>query len=153
MNGNMEINNQINSNTMKTLNKTATKIFLKLVEMAKNNEDNYIKIDNTAGVFMPLLVEKVGNIEDYECFSLAHYGEQNGDLMADPEMCFLLAQNEQNAIVIPCSFRNDYMGINRENILVENGKLKGIRHKAVVGNVKFANMWLVNIKNQQSLKV
>lgn len=138
---------------MKTLNKTATKIFLRLVAMAKDKEDNYIKIDNTEGTFMPLSVEKVGNIEDFECFSLAHYGEQNGDLMADPEMCFLLAQNEQNAIAMPYSFRNDYMGINREDILVENGKLKGIRHKAVADNVKFANMWLVNIKNQQNINL
>ncbi|MBS9767819.1 MAG: hypothetical protein KGV44_09820 [Flavobacteriaceae bacterium] len=135
---------------MKTLNKTATKIFLQLVEKAKANND-YIKIDNTKGVFMPLSVEKIDEIDDYECFSLAHYGQQNGDLMADPEMCFLLAQNETDSIVIPYSFRNDYMGVDRMDILIENNKLKGIRHKAVADNVTFANMWLNNIKNQQNL--
>lgn len=136
---------------MKTLNKTATKIFLRLVDMAKDKEDNYIKIDNTEGTFMPLSVERVGNIEDFECFSLAHYGEQNGDLMADPQMEFLLIQNKRGSLVIPYSFRNDYMGVNRMDILIENNSLKGFRRKAIADNIVFANMWLVNIKNQQKL--
>lgn len=138
---------------MKTLNKTATKIFLALVEMAKSNENNYIKIDNTEGQFMPLSVEKIGEIEGYECFSIAHYGEQMGDLMADPEMCFLLAQNSRDSIVIPYSFRNDYVGIDRTDILIEDNKLKGLRPKAIADNVAFANMWMKNIKNQQNINL
>lgn len=136
---------------MKTLNKTATKIFLALVEMAKKSENNHIKIDNTEGTFMPLSIEKIGEIEGYECFSMAHYGEQMGDLMADPEMCFLLAQNKNDSIIIPYSFRNDYMGVDRMDILIENNTIKGIRKKAIADNVAFANMWLKNIKNQQNL--
>lgn len=136
---------------MKTLNKTATKIFLRLVAMAKSNEDNYIKINNAEGVFMPLSVEKVGEIEGYECFSLAHYREQNGDLMSDPQMEFLLMQNQVGSIVIPYSFRNDYMGIDSRDVLVEDSKLKGFRGKAIVDNIEFANMWLKNIKHQQNL--
>lgn len=136
---------------MKTLNKTATKIFLALVEMAKKSENNHIKIDNTEGTFMPLSIEKIGEIEGYECFSMAHYGEQMGDLMADPEMCFLLAQNKNESIVIPYSFRNDYMGVDRMDILIENNTIKGIRKKAIADNVAFANMWIKNIKNQQNI--
>ncbi|SNR14424.1 DUF6908 domain-containing protein [Tenacibaculum jejuense] len=132
---------------MKILNKTATNIFLRLVALAKEN-NGYVKLDNKKGV-MPLIVEKVEQIEDYEIYSLAHYGTQNGDLMADPEMCFLLAQNDKDTIVMPYSFRNDYMGIDQIDLFIENGKIKGIRHKAVTKNVAFANTWLKNIQNQQ----
>ncbi len=136
---------------MKTLNKTATKIFLQLVEKVKANADNYIKINNAQGLYMPLNIEKISDIDSFECFSMAHYGEQNGDLMADPKMCFLLAQKGADSIVIPYSFRNDYMGVDRMDILIENNKIRGARKKAIADNVSFANMWLKNIKNQQNL--
>ncbi len=136
---------------MKTLNKTATKIFLQLVEKVKANADNYIRINNAEGVYMPLNIEKISDIASFECFSMAHYGEQNGDLMADPEMCFLLAKKGADSIVIPYSFRNDYMGVDRMDFLIENNKIRGARKKAIADNVAFANMWLKNIKNQQNL--
>ncbi|WP_062052970.1 DUF6908 domain-containing protein [Aquimarina longa] len=136
---------------MKIINRTATKTFLKLVALAKANK-GYTKIDNNAGLYMPLSVEKIDEIEGYELYSLAHYGKQMGDLMADPEMCFLLAQNENDAIVIPYSFRNDYLGICTTDILFENGKIRGVRKKAIAKNVAFANTWLETIKQQQKIK-
>ena len=55
----------------------------------------------------PVVVEKVGNLKGYgEIISIAHYGEQNGDLMADPEMTFTIVVGEY----YPISFRNDYLG-------------------------------------------
>ncbi len=98
---------------------------------------------------MPLFIEKIDEIEGYEMYSLAHYGKQMGDLMADPEMCFLLAQNNTDAIVMPYSFRNDFMAIDQIDIFIEDGKIKGIRHEAVAKNVAFANTWLKNIEKQQ----
>ncbi len=136
---------------MKIIDRTATSIFLKLVALSKANK-GYIKIDNEKGTYMPLSVEKIDEIEGYELYSLAHYGKQMGDLMADPEMCFLLAQNEKNTVVIPYSFRNDYIGIDSIDILIENRKIKGIRNKAVAKNVAFANTWLKRIKQQQNIK-
>ena len=47
--------------------------------------DGYVKIDNARGIFMPVIVEQVGRNQ----ISIAHYYEQNGDLMADPEIVFL----------------------------------------------------------------
>ena len=44
------------------------------------------KLRTPGGAFMPLCVEVVGYGEGYRVVSLAHYYEQNGDLMADPEM-------------------------------------------------------------------
>ena len=42
--------------------------------------------------------------------SVCHYGEQNGDLMRDPEMCFELGLGG-GAHLNPFYWRNDYAGI------------------------------------------
>ena len=39
--------------------------------------------------------------------SITHYGEQNGDLIRDPEMGFELRDNELSAFY----YRNDYVGV------------------------------------------
>ena len=72
---------------MKQLNLVSTKTMNKLVGMVN---DGYIKVDNTDGVFMSVSVEVIFDNEKHKIISLAHYFLQNGDLMADPEMCFLL---------------------------------------------------------------
>jgi hypothetical protein len=50
----------------------------------------YLRIENQP--FMALVIEATD--ESGPCglpvLSIAHYGEQNGDLMRDPEMCFEL---------------------------------------------------------------
>jgi hypothetical protein len=42
--------------------------------------------------------------------SVAHYGEQNGDLMRDPEMCFELGF-AGGAHLDPLYWRNDYVAV------------------------------------------
>ena len=97
---------------MKSLNTRATLIIQKLYEAMsdpkyRQDEDgNYAKIHNNPNL-MAVVVEKVGNLAGYgEIISIAHYGEQNGDLMADPEMTFTIVGREY----YPISFRNDYLG-------------------------------------------
>lgn len=71
-------------------------------------DDGYLKLDNASGTFMPLSIEKVTDELGFTAvYSLAHYGEQNGDLMADPEMTF----GESDHEFYPLSFRNDYVGV------------------------------------------
>ncbi len=49
----------------------------------------YLKIENAP--YMVLVVEAIGTGPmGLPALSVAHYGEQNGDLMRDPEMCFEL---------------------------------------------------------------
>jgi len=49
-----------------------------------------LKIENAP--YMPLVVEGLDESGPMglPAISVAHYGEQNGDLMRDPEMCFEL---------------------------------------------------------------
>ncbi|MCF2876524.1 MULTISPECIES: DUF6908 domain-containing protein [unclassified Tenacibaculum] len=79
-------------------------------------------------------------------YSFAHYGKLNGDLMADPEMCFLLIQNKSDNVIFPYSYKNDYMGFNTVISPFENGSIKECNKRMLHSHISFANMWLRNIK-------
>jgi hypothetical protein len=66
----------------------------------------------TVNGYMPLSIESIGTSADgNRLISLCHYGEQNGDLMRDPEMVFALFTHGEAAAAEPLSFQNDYMGV------------------------------------------
>src|SRR5579875_3334609 len=71
--------------------------------------------------FMRLVIEHVGRgPRGGELVSVAHYGEQNGDLMRDPEVVFEIADGQWN----PISIQQDYIGSYREAVYVsEEGKV------------------------------
>jgi hypothetical protein len=132
---------------MKTLNARATEILNKMVSMM---EDGYAKINNSEEVFMPVVVEEIFNSDKFKIVSIAHYYEQNGDLAADPEMCFVYFKGQN--IYAPSYFKQDGgLAIEQESILFENGEITGIRIKMQADHAAFANMWLKNIQQQQNL--
>lgn len=135
---------------MKILNKQSTATFNNLVELAKANE-GHIKIDNTKGFFMPVCVELIEESENLIKVSVAHYYEQNGDLMADPEMCFAVKNDKLGCMVIPYYYKQDGLGIERESVKMENGEFKGYYPKMQADQTAFANMWMKNIKDQQKI--
>ena len=61
---------------------------------------------------MTLVIEATGEsgTMGFPVLSVAHYGEQNGDLMRDPKMCFEIGSNDEPNLD-PFYFRNDYMGV------------------------------------------
>ena len=80
----------------------------------------YLKIDNPP--YMELVIEAMD--ESGPCglpaISVAHYGEQNGDAMRDPEMCFELGMAggpHLNAFY----WRNDYVGIEQWSRFIRDG--------------------------------
>ncbi len=103
---------------MKRLTPKATQVFQQLHGMTK---ENYLKLDNKPGLFMPVVFEVLGQSADMQgvrldIVSMAHYYVQNRDLMADPEMTFLFGEVGGEYIVMPGSFRNDGIGIDQESI-------------------------------------
>ncbi len=127
---------------MKPLNKTATQTFLKIIEGLEEHK----KIDAKAG-FMPLHVEKLYTDEIGDIFSFAHYYKQNGDMMKDPDMEFILTKSGQ---VFPKMFQMDAPPIYEESIFFdEQWKVKPAQQRQ---HAQFANMWLKNIKVQQNIK-
>ena len=75
------------------------------------NPGLYLRIDNLP--YMELVIEAVHEPGPMglPALSVAHYGEQNGDLMRDPEMCFELKDNELSAFY----YRNDYVGVEQRS--------------------------------------
>ncbi|MGE0468164.1 MAG: hypothetical protein AB7L09_03795 [Nitrospira sp.] len=100
--------------------------------------------------YMPLSVEEIGvNPDGQRLVSLCHYGEQNGDLMRDPDIVFLFHNVPDGAAAEPISFRNDYLGIVQEVYRYDEAG----RRTHVVPSLKqelkeFAESWFANLKDQ-----
>jgi hypothetical protein len=129
---------------MKAVSQKAQTVLRYLGEQAEANGGN-IRIDNTEGAYMPVVVEWIGENR----LSVAHYGEQNGDAMRDPDMVFWRSPLGN---WYPVSYRNDYAGIDREAVLEwDDGKPVRYYSKEQAGQAAFAGLWMNNIKQQQSL--
>ena len=74
--------------------------------------------------YMPLTVENIGpGPRRLPALSLCHYGEQNGDAMRDPEMCFELEIEDGRLVAVqPFYYRNDYAGVEQSAQNQETGK-------------------------------
>ena len=100
--------------------------------------------------FMPLSVEDIGQSGDgNRLISLCHYGEQNGDLMRDPDMVFEIHAWADAPAAEPLSFRNDYMGLLQEVYRYgADGKKTHVNAKLKQELTSFARTWFINLKNQ-----
>lgn len=140
---------------MQKLNHQATAIFCRLLK--KLNGQQHMKLHSDG--FMPLTMERIKeNIITIfgkgTLYSLCHYYEQNGDLMRDPEMCFIVVDNrlekkDFNAVgIYPQMYRLDSLGLDEESIAIENGAIASYIKIWQKGQCSFANVWLKNIREQ-----
>lgn len=110
-------------------------VFSNIIQKVDTSDQGYIKIDNNKN-FTPLSIEVIDYGEEYIDVSFAHYSVQNGDLMADPEICFKYFKNGDIAIYY---YKNDYAQI--ETFVISA--------KQALGILSLFNIWLDNIKAQQ----
>jgi hypothetical protein len=106
----------------------------------------YLRIENPP--YMALVIEATD--ESGPCglpaISVCHYGEQNGDAMRDPEMCFELGL-AGGAHLNPFYWRNDYVGKEQWSRFITgtdyayNGEL----HRQ---HEEFAALWDNNLRQQ-----
>ena len=101
---------------------TALAIFRYLLSLVSTTQNATL---DSGGGFMPVVIERIGA----DTYSIAHYGQQNGDLMADPELTF-------RGDGTPLTYQNDYVGIYTETC-----------------DVEFVNLWMRNIAEQQGIKL
>lgn len=81
--------------------------------------------------------------------SLCHYGEQNGDLMRDPDLVFMFQDTPHGSIAEPVSFRNDYLGLDQEVYRYnERGTRTHLDAKLKAHLKEFARIWFVNLNEQ-----
>ena len=106
----------------------------------------YLKIENPP--YMALVIEATD--ESGPCglpaISVCHYGEQNGDLMRDPEMCFELGLADGphlNAFY----YRNDYVGVEQwsRTIVRDHYVYLASLHQQ---HERFAKVWDNNLRLQ-----
>ena len=69
-----------------------------------------ISIDNEPWMRLVIEVLPERGPDGHVVVSVAHYGEQNGDAMRDPEMCFELGM-AGGPHLSAFYFRNDYLGV------------------------------------------
>ena len=106
----------------------------------------YLKIENPP--YMALVIEATD--ESGPCglpsISVAHYGEQNGDLMRDPEMCFELGF-AAGAHLQPYYWRNDNAGIEQWSRFIRDGNY--VFYTALhTEHERFAKLWDNNLRQQ-----
>ena len=133
---------------MRHLNPVATRIFECLVQGLEAVGDSKRVANNDS--YMQVIVEFTGTYGKASIFSVSHYGEQNGDLMCDPDMTFLLGTGGQ---VYPLSYRNDYVGVDQIAVRLETGSKIRFNEKLQYELVDFAQDWFGNINEQQDLGV
>ena len=111
----------------------------------------YLKIENPP--YMEIVIEAMD--EPGPCglptLSIGHYSEQNGDLMADPEMHFELSL-ARAAELDPFYWRNDYVAVEQwsRNILRDHY----VCHPELYEQHKqFARMWDNNLRSQGFVEV
>ena len=102
---------------------------------------------------MAVSVEQVLDFPDLDnCFSVAHYYVQNGDLMSDPQVVFWKFQNNY----YPLTFRQDGGSFAYfEETVFKIDPIKRIVTKfyssRLKDQVEFCNSWMINICDQQEL--
>ncbi len=104
------------------------------------------KIDNTNGAFMPVCVERVEETEHGPVFSVAHYFEQNGDLVADPDVTLLRAADGE---FYPLTYQ-DARAYRRSVELDSDGGVRANR-RMQAALAQFVGVWMKNIGSQQGL--
>ncbi len=104
-----------------------------LVPHIMDKRYRYAKL--TSDGFMDLSIEWIGA----DRIAMSHYGEQNGDLMADPDMELIIDFDKKE--VLPATFQNDYVGVYQE-VYSGNNQWKPELSRELTS---FINTWLKNI--------
>jgi hypothetical protein len=81
-------------------------------------------------------------------YSVAHYYEQMGDLMKDPDMVFLKGADGN---YYPIEFQQDNLGIYQCAVEWDSGAIKGYSPAMQKDMASFAGDWMRNIRFQQEL--
>jgi len=136
---------------MKAIRKNHGRMLDQLTEDWPEGPDGFWKYDNANGSFMAFHIEHCKTTSMGEIFSLAHYYEQNGDLMRDPEVMILKGEDGD---WYPLSFRQDGgLSIDRSYTRWEDGYVVGVAIAQQKDLASFCNTWMQNVRDQQKIKV
>ena len=109
----------------------------------------YLRLENSP--FMRLVIEVIGGPYPNGAYelSIAHYSEQNGDAMRDPEITFLVVPAEQGTMWTPITFETSDLGYYQVVAQVTPaGLIETKDGRLMRGLCDFANQWDINLKAQ-----
>jgi hypothetical protein len=127
---------------LKPIGKAAQRVLETLISGLDTYQSR--KIDNAAGTFMAVHVERIGE----DLFSVAHYFVQNGDMMADPDVVFWKAPDGH---FYPAEYTQHSLGIYQQLITFENGQPVRFMPRQQADVATFCTTWMRNIRVQQGL--
>ncbi len=127
---------------LKTLCKLASAILDELT--AELNVGESRKLDRGLG-FMPVHVECLHRSGLGPLFSVAHYYEQNGDLVPDPDVVFVRSAQGW----APISFQNSIA--HRTAVSFHEDGTIEVDSKEQQDLVRFCNHWMRNVQQQQGI--
>jgi hypothetical protein len=128
---------------MKAIGPRAKKVMDVLTEMCTHIGD-HDKFHT--GAYMDVVVEFIDRCDLGAMYSVAHYYKQNGDLMRDPEMCFIQGGDGE---YYPYYYRLDGLGIEEEVVHWHDGSIIDYDTVRQKRQANFAESWMRNIKEQQ----
>lgn len=141
------------SNKASFLSPAATQILLNLTSaygfnLTDTTQDIYLKLEQDN--YMPLVLEK----HEKHVFSLSHYYVQEGDLMSDPDITFIIFGGSNNYLICPLSFTQSNLGIYQEVAWLNSDRncLGKFKPQALKDLVDFCHLWLSNIQTQDWFK-
>ena len=109
--------------------------------------DEHRKMDRSPG-FMAVVVEHLEQREIGSLYSVAHYFEQNGDLVADPDVVFL---RRGHGLWTPVSIQAPLGGYRVVVRVREDGRVE-VDERGQRELVRFANILMQNVAAQQGIK-
>lgn len=125
---------------MKAVNARGQEVLAVLAALVPNVGDS-VKIGNAP--YMALCIERIRP----DGLSVAHYYEQNDDLMADPEMTFWLAPTDGKYYAT--GYRQDGIAQNRTSVFFYGGPVPVKFHaREQAGQSSFAGIWMQNLRSQ-----
>lgn len=127
------------------VSKEAARVLLRLTRDLGVGESR--KLDNAPGAFMPVHVSR----EAPELFSVAHYGEQNGDRMADPDILFYRPEGTDD--FYPATMTQHYVGRHTRCLKLEQNaqtvRIAEVYPRTYRDVAAFVTTWMRNVRHQQ----
>jgi hypothetical protein len=136
---------------MKKLPVSATKTFLRLIEGLPSGEAR--TIDNAPGTFMAVHIDHLRTFPAGSFYAVAHRYEQNGDLVPDPDVEFLVTDDPLRAggkAVYPTAI-DQALGYRRYVELGDDDRPARLDRAGQADLAAFCATWMHNIRDQQRL--
>jgi hypothetical protein len=116
-------------------------------DLFDNSANIYLKLEQKD--YMPLVLERL----EPHVISLSHYYQQNGDLMADPDITFLVRPpvDHQKLLLFPLTYRLDGLGLNQELAFLndQRDQIHSFKSRSMADVASFCNQWAINLQAQQ----